>query len=320
MTDRFVDPAVAGERFDRLRIVIERSALAKHEARIGRVEEVLVDGPSKNDPRCSRPDTAEQARPLRRSSSRSAPAATPTVEITGAAPHHLRGRFVDVSPSRPTGCASPSPPVTSTRPSSRCWADGVGQVGRGDGRRHGRRPAPRSSPSTRCRCTGGWTSAPPSRRPPTRRASATTASTSSSRRDVHGGRATSAAYDRAVASGRRAAPLLVAGTGLYLTAVIDDLDLPGEWPEIRAELAARRRRRRAPRPARRARPGRRRPHRARQPAPHRARARGLRRQRPAVQLVRARPRRLPADRRRADRAALATRRRSPRASSSGWRR
>jgi len=43
------------------------------------------------------------------------------------------------------------------------------------------------------------------------------------------------AYDRAVGSigGRR---LLVAGTGLYLTAVIDRLDVPGVWPEVRAEL------------------------------------------------------------------------------------
>ena len=30
--------------------------------------------------------------------------------------------------------------------------------------------------------------------------------------------------------------LLVAGTGLYLTATIDNLVFPGEWPEIRAEL------------------------------------------------------------------------------------
>jgi tRNA dimethylallyltransferase len=32
--------------------------------------------------------------------------------------------------------------------------------------------------------------------------------------------------------------LMVAGTGLYLTSVIDELALPGEWPEIRAELEA----------------------------------------------------------------------------------
>jgi tRNA dimethylallyltransferase len=43
-------------------------------------------------------------------------------------------------------------------------------------------------------------------------------------------------FDDAVATitGR---PLLVAGTGLYLTAVLDGLDVPGVWPEVRAELA-----------------------------------------------------------------------------------
>ena len=30
--------------------------------------------------------------------------------------------------------------------------------------------------------------------------------------------------------------LIVAGTGLYLTALIDDLSFPGEWPEVRAEI------------------------------------------------------------------------------------
>ena len=36
------------------------------------------------------------------------------------------------------------------------------------------------------------------------------------------------------ARGRRA--LLVGGTGLYLQAVVDDLDIPGRYPEVRAEL------------------------------------------------------------------------------------
>ncbi len=34
----------------RLTEVVERSALEQHEARVGRVEEVLVEGPSKKDP------------------------------------------------------------------------------------------------------------------------------------------------------------------------------------------------------------------------------------------------------------------------------
>jgi tRNA dimethylallyltransferase len=53
---------------------------------------------------------------------------------------------------------------------------------------------------------------------------------------------TVADYQRAATSAlneiaaRGATALLVAGTGLYLTTVIDGLTLPGEWPHIRAEL------------------------------------------------------------------------------------
>ncbi len=49
-TDRFVDQDVAVERYERLRTVIQRSALAKNVARVGRVEEVVVEGPSKKNP------------------------------------------------------------------------------------------------------------------------------------------------------------------------------------------------------------------------------------------------------------------------------
>ena len=41
---------VAADRFERLRMVVERSALARHQARVGRTEEILVEGPSKRDP------------------------------------------------------------------------------------------------------------------------------------------------------------------------------------------------------------------------------------------------------------------------------
>jgi tRNA dimethylallyltransferase len=42
------------------------------------------------------------------------------------------------------------------------------------------------------------------------------------------------ALDDIARRGRRA--LLVAGTGLYHRVVIDDIDLPGQWPAVRAEL------------------------------------------------------------------------------------
>ncbi|MFM8601214.1 MAG: tRNA (N6-isopentenyl adenosine(37)-C2)-methylthiotransferase MiaB, partial [Actinomycetota bacterium] len=44
MRDRFVSPEVVAERFERLRTVVERSALLKHRARVGRIEEIVVEG------------------------------------------------------------------------------------------------------------------------------------------------------------------------------------------------------------------------------------------------------------------------------------
>ncbi len=41
---------------------------------------------------------------------------------------------------------------------------------------------------------------------------------------------------RAAIAGREHAALLVGGTGLYLTAAIDDLDVPGQYADVRAEL------------------------------------------------------------------------------------
>ena len=96
MTDRFVGPAIAAERFERLRVVVERSALAKHEARVGRSEEVLVEGPSKKDPSVLSGRTRQNKlvhftppQPVRAG-------AYATVEITRAAPHHLIGQFVEM--------------------------------------------------------------------------------------------------------------------------------------------------------------------------------------------------------------------------------
>ena len=48
--DEFVPAEVTRERFERLRVVVERSALARHRARVGQVEEVMVEGPSRKDP------------------------------------------------------------------------------------------------------------------------------------------------------------------------------------------------------------------------------------------------------------------------------
>jgi tRNA-2-methylthio-N6-dimethylallyladenosine synthase len=93
MTDQFVDPAVVSERFERLRIVVERAAIAKHRARIGRIEEVLIEGPSRKDPSLLSGRTRQNKlvhftppHPVRTG-------AYATVEVTAAAPHHLVGEF-----------------------------------------------------------------------------------------------------------------------------------------------------------------------------------------------------------------------------------
>ena len=96
MVQYFIDPAVVAERFQRLRVVVEHSALIKHQARIGRVEEVVVEGPSKKDPSVVSGRTRQNklvhfapTQPMRTGS-------YALVEITSAAPHHLMGQFVEL--------------------------------------------------------------------------------------------------------------------------------------------------------------------------------------------------------------------------------
>ena len=50
MSADFVDHEVCVERYERLQRVLKRSATITHQARIGRTEEVLIEGPSKREP------------------------------------------------------------------------------------------------------------------------------------------------------------------------------------------------------------------------------------------------------------------------------
>ena len=84
---------MVAERFERLRVVVERSALARHRARIGRIEEILVEGPSKRDPAMLSGRTPQNklvhvpavTGPLR-------PGTFAEVRIIDAGPHYLRRR------------------------------------------------------------------------------------------------------------------------------------------------------------------------------------------------------------------------------------
>ena len=101
LTDRFVERDITADRYRRLRQVVERSSLLANQARIGLVEEAVVEGPSKKDPgvltgRTRRNTLVHFAptRPVRVGS-------YVTVRVTDAGVHHLRGEMLEmVRPAR----------------------------------------------------------------------------------------------------------------------------------------------------------------------------------------------------------------------------
>ena len=118
MADRFVPEPVVAERFERLRVVVERSALRANEARVGRVEEVVVEGPSRKDPDVLAGRTRQgkllhfPAADAGRLGTGPVSAGTfATVEVTSAAPHHLAGRLVSLEDPP----AAPGVPAASGR-------------------------------------------------------------------------------------------------------------------------------------------------------------------------------------------------------------
>ncbi|HLG92343.1 MAG TPA: radical SAM protein, partial [Acidimicrobiales bacterium] len=103
MTDRFVAPEVVSERFERLKVVVDRCALARNLARVGRLEEVAVEGPSRKDPAMLTGRTRQNKLvhfPAPHGGA-PAPGSYGSVLVEEAAPHHLRGRWVGVPASSP---------------------------------------------------------------------------------------------------------------------------------------------------------------------------------------------------------------------------
>jgi tRNA-2-methylthio-N6-dimethylallyladenosine synthase len=111
MVEQFVPSEVAAERMERLRTVVERSALLRHQARVGRVEEVLVEGPSKRDPSVITGRTGQNKLvhfapgdvsngPVGPSRPGPGIGSYAEVLVAGAARHHLVGELLAVT-SRP---------------------------------------------------------------------------------------------------------------------------------------------------------------------------------------------------------------------------
>ncbi len=105
MSDDFVPAEVVKERFARLEVLVNRHAEQHHAARVGLVEEILVEGPSKKDPSvvsgrtrqnklvhvASGPGEGEMLRP----------GTFADVRITAAADHWLRGELLHVTAAAP---------------------------------------------------------------------------------------------------------------------------------------------------------------------------------------------------------------------------
>ncbi|MCY3649621.1 MAG: radical SAM protein [Acidimicrobiaceae bacterium] len=112
MGDRFVPHEVSVARYERLRRVIERSSRLANEARIGRIEEVVVEGPSKKDPAVTTGRTRRNT--LVHFPSPAGPAPKPgtyaRVEVTAAAANFLQGELASIEdPPSPTATQSALP-------------------------------------------------------------------------------------------------------------------------------------------------------------------------------------------------------------------
>jgi tRNA-2-methylthio-N6-dimethylallyladenosine synthase len=96
MVDEFVDDEVIKERFARLKDVLNRSALKKNEERVGRREEVLVEGPSRRNEGVMSGRTRQGKLVHFGADSSVRAGSIVLVDITHGAPYHLLGDLVEV--------------------------------------------------------------------------------------------------------------------------------------------------------------------------------------------------------------------------------
>ena len=99
MTSDFVDHSVAVDRFERLQEVLQRSAWIRHEARVGRIEEILIEGPAKREPDQMTGRTRQNKLVHLAATEGLRKGAYADVEITGAAAHYLHGELLQVTAS-----------------------------------------------------------------------------------------------------------------------------------------------------------------------------------------------------------------------------
>ena len=93
----FVDHDLCVDRFERLQRVLKRSGTITHRARIGRIEEVVIEGPAKREPDQVTGRTRQNKLVHLAAGEGLRAGAYARVEITDAATHYLRGDLVEVT-------------------------------------------------------------------------------------------------------------------------------------------------------------------------------------------------------------------------------
>jgi tRNA-2-methylthio-N6-dimethylallyladenosine synthase len=96
MGEQFIDADVAGDRYNRIKVVLDRTALVKHQERIGKVEEIIVEGLNKRDANKMTGRTRQNKLVHFSTPSILRVGTYATVLIEDAARFHLSGRLVEV--------------------------------------------------------------------------------------------------------------------------------------------------------------------------------------------------------------------------------
>ncbi|MEE2682895.1 MAG: MiaB/RimO family radical SAM methylthiotransferase [Actinomycetota bacterium] len=95
MVSEYCDPKVVVDRYERLRTVLQRSALRKHQERIGKAEEVIIEGVSKKDPTLLSGRT-RQNKLIHFPASNLPDGTLALAKVTSAAPNYLMGELIEV--------------------------------------------------------------------------------------------------------------------------------------------------------------------------------------------------------------------------------
>ena len=96
MDSKFIDHDVAVRRYETLRDVVKRSSLLKHKERVGRIEEVLVEGRSKKGTDLIKARTRQNKILHLKSHDSLRIGAYALVEVTDAPSHYLLGELVEI--------------------------------------------------------------------------------------------------------------------------------------------------------------------------------------------------------------------------------